>query len=185
MKNRDKKIRLIAVFVVFFLLSATAPALAGTRGTIATSGDVGAAIVPLAAGIISLSRHDRKGVIELIESYGTAAAATLALKYTVKEERPNGEDTHSFPSLHASSTFAAAGYLQRRYGWLYGLPAYAVSTYVCWTRIDAREHFFHDVLIGAVIGFAASRIFTKPYKGINIEPMTGRNSYGLMFTKTF
>lgn len=182
MKNKNKKTRVIAIFVTFFLLLAT-PSLAGTRGTIETSGDVGAAAVPLAAGIVSLCHRDRKGVMEIIESYGTAIAATLALKYTVKEERPNGKNNHSFPSLHASSTFAAAGYLQRRYGWLYGLPAYAVSTYVCWTRIDSREHFFHDVLVGAAIGFGASRIFTKPYKDIRIEPIADKNLYGIVLTK--
>ena len=192
---KNKKTRLIAVFVliVFFMLSAATPGMAGTRGTIAASGDVGAVIIPLTAGIVALAHTNKKvmqlykskGLQELFESWGTAVAATLALKYTVKEERPNGDDNHSFPSLHASSSFAAAGYLQRRYGWLYGAPAYAVSTYVCWTRIDAREHYFHDVLIGAVTGTGASMIFTKPYKGIQIEPVAGGNLYGLMLTRTF
>ena len=177
-----KNSRFISAIVICFFLLGARTSLAGTIGT---SGDVGAAAIPLAAGIISLYNGDRTGVKELIESYGTAVAATLALKYTVKEERPNGENNHSFPSLHASSSFAAAGYLQRRYGWLYGLPAYAVSTYVCWTRIDAREHHFVDVLSGAAIGFASSRIFTKPYKGIYIRPVADKNLYGLMLTGIF
>ena len=195
MKIKNKKIRLTAIFILiaFFLISAATPGMAGTRGTIATSGDVGAVIIPLTAGIVALAHTNKnvmqlyksKGLQELFESWGTAVAATLILKYTVKEERPNGENTQSFPSLHASSSFAAAGYLQRRYGWLYGLPAYAASTYVCWTRIDAREHYFHDVLIGAIIGFGASQIFTTPYKGIHIEPVAGKNQYGLIFTKKF
>ncbi|MDA8090996.1 MAG: phosphatase PAP2 family protein [Nitrospiraceae bacterium] len=172
----------MAAIVACLLLIGARTSLAGT---VDTSGDVGAVAIPLAAGIISLSHGDRKGVAELVESYGTAVAATLALKYTVKEERPNGENNHSFPSLHASSSFAAAGYLQRRYGWVYGLPAYAVSTYVCWSRIDAREHHFVDVLTGAAIGFGASRIFTKPYKGINVSPLADKNLYGLVLTKTF
>ncbi len=66
--------------MTFFLLFAT-PSLAGTRGTIETSGDVGAVAVPLAAGIVSLCHRDRNGVLELIESYGTAIAVTLALIY--------------------------------------------------------------------------------------------------------
>ncbi len=174
---------MIAALAAVFILAAANVCMAGT---IETSGDAGAAAVPLAAGIISLSHNDRKGVAQLIESYGTAAAVTLALKYTVKEERPNGENTHSFPSLHASSTFAAAGYLQRRYGWAYGLPAYAVSAYVCWSRIDAREHHFSDVLVGAAIGFGASRIFTKPlFNGVYARPVADKDLYGLVLSGTF
>ena len=192
---KNQKTRLIAVFILVtvFTLSAATPGMAGTSGTIATSGDVGAVIIPLTAGIVALAHTNKKvmqlykskGLQELFESWGTAVAATLALKYLVKEERPNGDNNHSFPSLHASSSFAAAGYLQRRYGWLYGLPAYAASTYVCWTRIDAREHYFHDVLIGAIIGVGASQIFTKPYKGLHIEPVAGKDLSGLIFTKSF
>ncbi len=176
---------IIVAAIAFFFISGANVRRAESAGLIDTSGDIGAAAIPLAAGILTLSKHDKEGAMEFLESYGTAVAATLALKYVVKEERPNGEDNHSFPSLHASSSFAAAGYIQRRYGWVYGLPAYAVSTYVCWTRIDAREHFFSDVVVGAVIGFGASRIFTKPYKGVYVTPVTGKNLYGLEFTKTF
>ena len=42
-----------------------------------------------------------------------AAAFTMPLKYLVKEERPDGSNTLSFPSGHAATAFSSAQFMFR------------------------------------------------------------------------
>ncbi|MEG0925467.1 hypothetical protein [Chryseobacterium sp.] len=44
-----------------------------------------------------------------------AAAFTMPLKYLVKEERPDGSNTLSFPSGHAATAFSSAQFMFREY----------------------------------------------------------------------
>lgn len=85
------------------------------------------------------------------------------MKYAVKKERPDHSNFHSFPSMHTSVSFAAASFIQRRYGWKWGAPAYVLSTYVGWSRVYGKKHDWWDVAAGAVIGTASSYIFTRPF----------------------
>lgn len=68
----------------------------------------------------------------------------------------------------------------RRYGWKFGVPAYALATYVSWGRMYSKKHHFWDVAAGAAIGTAAGLLFTTPYMkkyNVTIEP-------GLLSTPT-
>lgn len=58
---------------------------------------------------------------------------------------------------------ASAAFVQKRYGWEYGIPAYLLAGYVGYTRIEANKHDGWDVLAGAAIGVGMSYLFTKPY----------------------
>ena len=60
----------------------------------------------------------------------------------------------SFPSGHASGSFATATVLARRYGWKAGVPAYAIATFVSITRLQ-NAHFLSDVTFGAALGVAS------------------------------
>jgi hypothetical protein len=84
-----------------------------------------------------------------------AAIVTNALKYAVDERRPNGGGS-SFPSGHTSFAFTGAEFIRKEYGWGWGVPAYAIASYVGWTRVEARAHYTHDVLAGAAIGILAN-----------------------------
>ena len=90
-------------------------------------------------------------------------AAAYALKYTVKKERPDGSDSHSFPSNHAGVAFMGATFIQQRYGWKYALPAYAISGYVAWGRVYADRHDVWDVIAGAAIGAGCAIAITTPF----------------------
>lgn len=106
---------------------------------------------------------DWEGLRQGCYTAAATAAATLLLKYTVSEERPNYKNNHSFPSGHTSASFATAAFLQRRYGWKFGAPAYAVATYVAWGRVYSRNHHWWDVVAGAAIGVGSGYIFTRPW----------------------
>ena len=60
-------------------------------------------------------------------------------------------------------SFQGAAFLQRRYGWKFGAPAYAVSAYVGWGRIYAKKHDIWDVLAGAALGAGSAYIYTRPF----------------------
>lgn len=135
----------------------------GTRKGVRVSTDILLVAMPAAtlAGVLAL--HDWEGLKEGALTAGTTVGATLLLKWVVDERRPNGSNHHSFPSGHSSCTFATATFLQRRYGWKFGVPAYVLATYTAWGRVYARRHHWWDVVAGAAIGAGSAWIFTTPW----------------------
>ncbi len=59
--------------------------------------------------------------------------------------------------------------MRKRYGWKYGVPAYAAASFVAYSRVEAREYYPQDVVAGAAIGIASSYLFTRPYKEWHIQ----------------
>lgn len=118
---------------------------------------------PVAGFVGSLSTGDYPGCKQLILGGATNLAATYILKYSIRKKRPDHSDHHAFPSTHTSVAFQGAAFLQQRYGWKFGLPAYAISTYVSWGRIYTKNHDIWDVLGGAALGAASGYIFTRPF----------------------
>jgi membrane-associated phospholipid phosphatase len=149
-----------------------------------TTGDIGAVALPVAAAVMTLAEHDKEGAMQFTKSFATAMAATYGLRYTVQENRPNGHD-RSFPSAHTSSAFAGAAFIQKRYGWTYGIPAYIVSSLVGYSRIDAKEHWTHDVLASAAIGVVSNLIFTTRFEGIQVAPAVSSNFTGIVVMTRF
>jgi membrane-associated phospholipid phosphatase len=97
---------------------------------------------------------------DLVRAQVLTQTLTFALKFAVARERPDGSDNRSFPSGHASGTFATATVLQRRYGWQAGIPAYAVAGYVGCSRLNEGRHYLSDVVFGAALGITAGRTVT-------------------------
>ena len=81
----------------------------------------------------------------------------------IKEQRPDKSDYMSMPSDTSALAFAPAQFLWDRYGWEYGLPAYAAATFVGWSRVDADKHHWYDVTASAALAFGVSKIFTTTY----------------------
>lgn len=155
--------------------------LTKTQKGVAVSTDIFAVLLPATALTLTLCEKDWKGLIQGVETAAVTAGVTLLLKYTVKEWRPDHSNQHSFPSGHSAVTFASATYLQRRYGWKWGVPAYVISTYVGWGRCFAKKHYWYDVLAGAAIGAGSALIFTKPFAKkheIQIMPASDGNNIG-------
>ena len=126
-------------------------------GSIARDGLVLAALgVPAVQG-------DWKGDLQAGASIGAAFVVTAGLKEAFPEWRPDHSDRKSFPSGHASVSFAAAATLQNRYGWQVGLPAQIVATFVGISRIEARKHHWYDVAVGAAIGETSGFLLTSKH----------------------
>lgn len=164
---------------------ASAVALASLLGatqapadTIETLGSIGAIALP-ASGLVAAALHkDEKGALQLAESYGTAMAVVYILKPVVDRQRPDGGG-HSFPSGHSASAFAGAAFLQRRYGWSYGIPAYAVATFVAYSRVESKRHWTSDVIAGGAIGIAGNLVFTHRRSTVTVLPAMVPRGAGL------
>jgi hypothetical protein len=63
----------------------------------------------------------------------------------------------SFPSGHASVTFADATVIERHLGWKYSVIGYAIAAYVATSRLHDNDHFLSDVVFGAATGTIAGR----------------------------
>jgi len=149
---------------------------------IETAGEVLRIALPVAAGGLSLYREDYDGVLQLGVSEIFALGSSLLLQQLIREQRPDKSDWHSFPSDSAAMAFSAASYLQIRYGWDYGLPAYAVASFVGYSRIEADKHHWYDVVAGAALGWAASEITTVRYRNFQINAAPGFGETPLGFS---
>jgi membrane-associated phospholipid phosphatase len=150
------------------LLAAIGFLLAGAQGAAAASseslGTDVAVTLPLIAGGITLAKDDWKGTAQLTVDTIATVGVAYGLKHIIREQRPDGSDFHSMPSDTAALAFAPAQFLWDRYGWQYGVPAYAAATFVAWSRVDAQKHHWYDVTASAALAFGASKIFTTRYQ---------------------
>ena len=180
---------LILLCCVFSLsIQAQTLEVSNSRKTIRTSGDIGAVLLPLAGLTTIIIENDWQGLKQGAFAGITTLGVTFALKELVKKERPDHSDNHSFPSMHSSVSFTAASFIQRRYGWKWGLPAYVLSTYVGWSRVYGKKHDWWDVAAGAAIGIGSSYIFTRSFAKkhyLSLSPVAGNGNYGLFASMRF
>jgi membrane-associated phospholipid phosphatase len=129
-----------------------------------TSGRVLMFALPVAGAGYALYKDDRQGLLQLGASVATAYGTSFLLQKVVKEERPDHSGWDSFPSDSTAIAFSSASSIQRRYGWDYGLPAYAIAAYVGYSRVEADKHHWGDVAAGAAIGILSGLFWTSRYQ---------------------
>lgn len=154
-----KRILFAVLLVAFSVQNAVSQSLKAVE----TSTDI-AMFAPAVLGVgVAFAKSDDNACWQLGKTLALQVATCYALKYTVDKERPDCSDNHSFPSNHTGFAFAGATFLQQRYGWRVGVPAYLVSGYVAWGRVYSKRHDVWDVLAGAAIGVGSGLLFTTPY----------------------
>ena len=97
--------------------------------------------------------------VDLLRAQILTAGLTYGVKAAVRRDRPDTTG-YSFPSGHASVTFASATVLQRHFGWK-GALAYTLSAYVAASRLHENRHYLSDVIFGAALGTVAGRTVTR------------------------
>ncbi len=135
-------------------------------------GDVLQIALPAVAGMSTIYLKDKKGFWQFTKSFGSAVAITYILKYTINKPRPEqATDGHAFPSGHTTVAFSGASFIQRRYGWAYGAPAYGLAAFVAYSRLEGQNdrHDVWDVLGGAAVGIGTTYLFTTPYQKEHYE----------------
>ena len=157
-----------------------------SQSSLETSGDITHLLLPtVAMGATLWVEDDYEGSWQLIQAAVTSRLVVEGLKYGVEKERPDGSGDDSFPSGHTSDSFMAATFINQRYGWEYGIPAYIAASYVGYTRVASDKHYLGDVLAGAAIGAFTGWYFTQPYENVTLTPIAGNGVYGLSVSGRF
>ena len=170
MRNKLFLIPLTTLFLVFNSYTMNAQ-----KSGMETAGDIGLFIVPAAAFTITLLKEDRQGTWRFTKGFLLSGAITYGLKVGINKPRPHDNGDHAFPSGHTSTTFQAASFIHKRYGFKTSIPAYAIAGFTAFSRIDAERHDGWDILAGAVIGIGSSLIFTTEYQQEHMELTFGSN----------
>jgi hypothetical protein len=111
--------------------------------------------------------HAREAGLLAGEAAVDSLAITEAVKYAAGRNRPlqgnhNGEfwsGGDSFPSNHAAVAWAAASVLSHEYpGPLPKLLAYGAAAAISAARVEGKQHFTSDVLVGSAIGWLTGEL---------------------------
>lgn len=99
--------------------------------------------------------------MDLIRAQLLSETLVEPLKFATHRQRPDDSNHQSFPSGHASVTFAGATVLERHLGWRKSWLGYAIATYVAASRLHDNRHYLSDVAFGAAVGTIAGRTVTQ------------------------
>lgn len=120
--------------------------------------------LPLAAGVglgwTGVKAQDPGWDRIMVAGMGFVAEGVMvnAIKYSVKEERPDGSAHNSFPSGHSATAFLGAEIVRHEYGWGWGAGAYAVAGSVAVLRVCHNRHWWWDTVAGAGCGILCANI---------------------------
>ncbi len=145
--------------------------------------------VPVITTGIGLIRKDKKLIDNGLQSGAALVISTVftyGLKYSINRSRPydtyldiqnlSKENDPSFPSGHASSSFAIATSLSLQYKkWYIITPAYLWAGGVSYSRMHMGVHYPSDVLAGALIGAGSAYLCYKGQQWLNKKYNHKRN----------
>jgi membrane-associated phospholipid phosphatase len=140
-------------------------------------GDIGQYVLPISAALLTLKDLDLKSSVQFGEEFSLTMGTVFVLKPLINDKRPN-QGKWSFPSGHTASAFTGATFIQKKYGWKYGLPAYVAACGVGYSRVHARKHWMRDVCAGASIAIASNLLFNQPGEKMVIAPFFDGDSGG-------
>ena len=145
-----------------------------------TKKTVGKFALPATAYLLTLIKKDDDGAWALTRSLGLSVVGTLALNSLIDKDSPNGSSGDAFPSGHATIAFSSAAFIQKRYGWRPGIPAYIAASYVGWLRVETDDHDATDVIGGMAVGILSSYLFTKRFdEDVRLAAWSDGESAGL------
>jgi len=169
--------------------------------------DVGSAHVVLAGNLALIGTgwwfreteggdHLLRSALVSLEAQLFAETLSGMTKIAVGRRRPSeGKGAHSyrpfhkvsydrsFPSSHASRSFAVATVFADRYDHPVPLIAYSAATAIAVSRVFLDEHFASDVFAGAALGFAIGKALssrhTNQARGFTVLPYLPHANGGL------
>lgn len=160
----------------------------------------GLSVSMLAGGLIL----DDKKLLEttrlVVESFLIAGAITQLGKRVLGRSRPytgagttefepfkfrSTTDSRSFPSGHTTSAFAMMTVLAKQYDHLWiKIPAYTIAVSVAMQRIESRNHWGADIVVGGVIGYSVGNALVNRYrqqsKSWSVNPYIFGNRVGVI-----
>ncbi len=113
-----------------------------------------------------LALHGLREALAFLLAIGATETVCAGIKLATRTERPiprprrtlyEQYDASSFPSAHTAriASNATVLYLCFPSVWSLGAGVIVVAA-TAWSRVAARVHWVHDVIVGAVVGLAVS-----------------------------
>ncbi len=157
--------RLAGVCGVALLACVVALPAAAADATLRHVGNAITIALPVTAIGVSLMHHrDWKGIGEFAVSTGLTVGAAYLLRQTVREQRPDHSDFHTMTPPDVALADASADYMWSRYGWRYGVPAYAGSLLVSYALSDDKKNHWYDTLASGALAFTFNYAFVERYR---------------------
>jgi len=150
------------IVILLISLSFIFPFIADVADPIRTGGDIGQIATPLYGLYLTYDNSDGEGRTQFFKSSVATILTTHLLKQTINKPRPDNTNNNSFPSGHTSAAFSGATFIHKRYGLNKAWPAYAVASFVGFSRVYAKKHYWEDILAGAILAGINTWIFTSP-----------------------
>jgi len=150
------KNRMIAYVLAFFTLGLCA------KSNAEIGGDLLQGAFPIISIGLTALNDDSNGRSMFYKGSALTIASTYLLKISINKKRPNGGGW-SFPSGHTSWAFSNAAFIHKRYGKKLGIPAFLLASFVGWSRVESKNHYWNDVVWGAVLGAACSYFSTSRF----------------------
>ena len=153
----------------------------------------------LAGGLISQDKKLFTTSRLLVESAVLTQIFAAAAKGVLGRSRPytdrgaqdfnlfkfNGaEEYKSMPSGHVSSVFAIMTVMAKQYDyWWVEIPAYTFCAGVAFQRMESRNHWFSDTIVGGALGYWVASTLVHHNAGAaaasSLHPYIGREGVGL------
>lgn len=143
--------------------------------------DVLTGIVPLGGFALTFAKDDPAGRRQYLWSMGTTLVVVTTARVLFNDhdwgQRPNGHP-YGFPSGHLAYFGAGAAFLQDRYGWRWGLPAWAAAGYTAYVRVEDDHHRWRDIIVASAVAIGVSQYFVTPFPDMTVKPLVGDGSGG-------
>jgi len=132
-------------------------------------------------GLMTHNEHQRETGFLSGESALDALVAVEALKFATGRQRPvQGDGTGpflksgaSFPSEHSAGAWAIAGMVAHEYpNPFVKFLSYGMATVISASRVNAKQHFPSDVLVGAAIGYLTSEYVYRKHHNTELRGET-------------
>ncbi len=155
--------------------------------TLRNAGNALIIALPVAAAGISALHDDWKGLGEFTISAALSVGSAYALRQIVRIRRPDHSDFQSFTPPDLTLADSSADYLWSRYGWQYGIPAYAARFVSSYALTDGKKNHWYDTLGSAALAFGFDYAIVSRYRPeryhVSLEPLP--NGASLHFVMQF
>ncbi len=162
----------------------------------------GLSAVTLVGGLISRDKKLLTTTRLLVESAVLTEVFAAAAKGVLGRSRPytdrgatdfnffkfsSAEEFKSMPSGHVSSVFAVMTVMAKQYDhWWVEIPAYTFCAGVAFQRMESRNHWFSDTIVGGALGYWVASTLVRHNAGTatasSLHPYFGRDQVGLAWS---
>ena len=138
-------------------------------------------VAGLGSSLLQDGSQGKEHAARTLDGLVVAGLLSEGLQFATHEPRPYTSGHDSFPSDHATLSFAVAA-AQSYYHPRQALLWYGAASVISYARVAGHEHHPQDVIAGAALGFAVGRLAVTSRRGWVFGPMFSGDGAGVELT---